>query len=148
MLLASVLEIGPRDIESRKVCVQRRDMATTEKSFVDKEEFLQMVPDLLQEIHDNLLSRALEFRDANISACNSVEAFHAHWKGENPGWIATPWAGSPDEEEKLSKQHKITIRCLPIPDAGLSKDLLAAVGKTCFLTGKESEAVAIWGRSY
>jgi prolyl-tRNA synthetase len=31
------IEIGPRDIESRKVCMQRRDQAPTEKSFMDKE---------------------------------------------------------------------------------------------------------------
>jgi len=142
------IEIGPRDIESRKVCVQRRDNAPTEKSFMDKGEFIQNAPDLLQEIHDNMFSRALEFRDANISACNVAEDFHAHWGKENPGWLATPWAGSAEEEDKLSKQHKITIRCLPIPEAGLAEELLAEVGGTCFLTGKESGGVAIWGRSY
>ena len=132
------IEIGPRDIESRKVCLQRRDKAPTEKSFMDKEEFIQIAPDILQEIHENMLSRALEFRDANISACNEAAAFDSHWDKENPGWLATPWAGTPGEEEALSKQHKITIRCLPLADAGLPEGLLSDVGDKCFLTGNKA----------
>jgi prolyl-tRNA synthetase len=142
------IEIGPRDIESRKVCMQRRDQAPTEKSFMDKEEFIQILPDLLQEIHLNLLTNATRFRDANILPCNDLAEFHAHWSKENPGWLLTPWAGTSEEEEQLSKQHKITIRCLPIPEAGLSKELLENAGGTCFLTGKPSQNIAIWGRSY
>ncbi len=142
------IEIGPRDIETRKVCLQRRDKAPTEKAFVDKEEFIQNVPGILQEIHDTLLARSLEFRDANISVCNAAEAFDAHWETENPGWLLTPWAGTPAEEDVISKQHKITIRCLPLEDAGLPADLLEKVGSECFLTGRAKNSVAMWGRSY
>ena len=142
------IEIGPRDIESRKVCLQRRDQSPNEKAFIDKEEFIQMVPDILQEIHDKLLETATKLRDENISACNDLEAFNAYWDSENPGWLATPWAGTPEDEDKLSKQHKITIRCLPIADAGLPKALLSEVGDACFLTGKPSQTMALWGRSY
>lgn len=142
------IEIGPRDIESRKVCMQRRDKESTDKSFLEKEEFLQIVPDVLQEIHNNLLAKATEFRNANILACNELESFHVHWNKENPGWLATPWAGTAEEEDKLSKQHKIAIRCIPIPEAGLSEELLAKVGVNCFLTGRESKSMALWGRSY
>ena len=142
------IEIGPRDIESRKVCLQRRDQAPNEKSFVDKEEFIQMLPNVLQEIHDKLLAAATEFRNENISACNDADAFNAYWENENAGWLATPWAGTAEEEDKLSKQHKITIRCLPIDDAGLPKALLSEVGDTCFLTRRPSQTMALWGRSY
>ncbi len=142
------IEIGPRDIESRKVCLQRRDNAPTEKSFMDKEEFLQIVPDVLQEIHDNLFARALELRDANIFPCDDAAAFDRHWEQENPGWLLTPWAGTPAEEDVISKQHKIAIRCIPLEDAGLSPELLVKVGGQCFLTGKDRVSMALWGRSY
>lgn len=135
------IEIGPRDIESRKVCLQRRDQGPNEKSFVDKEEFIQNAQNLLDEIHHNLLSRARALRDDNIAECSSLDAFHAHWNGENPGWLLTPWAGSLQEEEELSKQHKITIRCLPI-------DLQEGVESACFLSGRLTQARALWGRSY
>jgi prolyl-tRNA synthetase len=137
------IEIGPRDIETRKVCVQRRDQSVSEKQFSDKEEFIQCASGMLGEIHNALLARATAFRDSNIAPCDELDAFHGHWSQENPGWLCTPWAGTREQEEELSKQHKITIRCLPI--AGVQ---LPSTGSKCFLTGQETATRAIWGRSY
>ncbi|MEI6176021.1 MAG: His/Gly/Thr/Pro-type tRNA ligase C-terminal domain-containing protein, partial [Verrucomicrobiota bacterium] len=142
------IEIGPRDIETRKVCVQRRDQAVTEKDFPIKDDFIRRAGEILDEIHHNLLNRATEFRNANIQPCSALEDFLSHWTQENPGWLYTPWAGTPEQEDELSKQHKITIRCLPIATASLSKSLTANRSGKCFLTGKETSTFAIWGRSY
>ncbi|BCX48745.1 proline--tRNA ligase [Haloferula helveola] len=135
------IEIGPRDVESRKVCMSRRDRPSNDKEFLDKEEFIQRAPDILNEIHDTLLHRATEFRDANIADCTDLDAFHAHWSQDNPGWLMTPWAGSPEEEDELSKKHKITIRCLPL-------DQQEGDEAACILTGKPTKQRALWGRSY
>jgi prolyl-tRNA synthetase len=137
------IEIGPRDIETRKVCIQRRDQPAGEKQFSEKDEFLQRVTDMLSEIHESLLARATAFRDANITPCSDLADFHAHWSQETPGWLHTPWAGTREQEEELSKQHKITIRCLP-----LASVKLPSPGGKCFLTGRETQTRAIWGRSY
>jgi prolyl-tRNA synthetase len=137
------IEIGPRDIETRKVCVQRRDQAVAAKDFPVKEDFIRQATEILDEIHQNLLARATEFRDANITPCDSLEAFNAHWANENPGWLLTPWAGTPDQEAEISKQHKITIRCVPLDSV-----VLPDAGEKCFLTGKETATRALWGRSY
>ena len=137
------IEIGPRDIETRKVCIQRRDQAVSAKDFSDKEEFIQRAKDILGEIHQSLIQRATAFRDANITPCDDLERFHAHWATENPGWLVTPWAGSPEQEEALSKQHKITIRCLPLDGIRLPD-----AGSKCIVTGEETTTRAIWGRSY
>jgi prolyl-tRNA synthetase len=141
------IEIGPRDIESRKVCVQRRDQPAAAKDFSDKEEFIQRARDILGEIHQTLLARATAFRDENIVACDSLEAFHAHWETENPGWLCTAWDGDREQEEVLSKQHKITVRCLPVAGASLPSALPKGPA-TCFLTGRETDRHALWGRSY
>lgn len=141
------IEIGPRDIETRKVCVQRRDQPVSSKAFSEKDEFIQSAKDILGEIHETLLARATAFRDENITICDDLETFHSHWAGENPGWLYTPWAGTPEQEETLSKQHKITIRCLPIPEAKLPEKLKSG-GDKCILTGTTTPVRAIWGRSY
>ncbi len=141
------VEIGPRDLESGKACVQRRDQAISEKEFTEQESLISRAPELLQEIHLALLSRATAFRNHNITFCTRLEVFHAHWANENPGWLYTPWAGTSEQEEELSKQHKITIRCIPIPQADLPEPLKANSGK-CILTGEETTRFAIWGRSY
>jgi prolyl-tRNA synthetase len=142
------IEIGPRDVESRKVCVQRRDQPVTEKQFADKEDFIRQSAEILDQIHHSLLERATAFRDANIATCAGIDDFHAHWAGENPGWLYTAWAGTPEQEEELSKQHKIAIRCLPVEGASLSNGLKNATPGKCFLTGTETPARAVWGRSY
>ena len=120
---------------------QRRDRAANEKEFVDKEDFLRNVTDILQEIHDNLLNAATTFRDANIAECSDLEAFHNHWKQDNPGWLLTPWAGSSAEEDALSKEHKITVRCMPL-------DKQDEPEAPCLVTGKPTKLRALWGRSY
>ncbi len=135
------IEIGPRDLESRKVCLQRRDQPSNEKSFVDKEDFLRDATDILQEIHDTLLVRAKDFRDANIAECGDIDDFHQHWEQDNPGWLLTPWAGSNEQEDELSKRHKITIRCLPNGNQEGDE-------APCVLTGTPTRRRALWGRSY
>jgi len=136
------IEIGPRDLEAQKVCLQRRDQAPTDKAFMEKEEFLRDCTDILQEIQDTLLQRATAFRDANISDCGDLDTFNKHWDAsEQPGWLTTPWAGNTEEEEQLSKQHKISIRCLTNGQQD-GEEL------PCILTGKPTKQRAIWGRSY
>lgn len=138
------IEIGPRDIETRKICVQRRDQAVSVKDFPIKDEFLRSATETLDSIHHAMLDRSTAFRDAHITPCDSLEAFHAHWSKENPGWLHTPWAGTPEQEDAMSKQHKITIRCIPLPSVSLPQ---SPSGK-CFLTSELATTHALWGRSY
>jgi prolyl-tRNA synthetase len=114
------------------------------KDFAVKEDFIRRAPEILDEIHHNLLERSTTFRNENISTCESLEAFHAHWSKENPGWLITPWAGTAEEEDALSKQHKITIRCIPLDTVELPQ----TSGSQCILTGQQTATRAIWGRSY
>jgi prolyl-tRNA synthetase len=137
------IEIGPRDVESRKCCVQRRDQPVSQKDFPVKEDFIRSAVEILDQIHHQLLDRATGFRNENITTCDSLDKFETHWSGDNPGWLLTPWAGTPEQEEEISKKHKITIRCIPLDSV-----VLPETAKTCFLTGKETAVRALWGRSY
>ncbi|MDX1679761.1 MAG: proline--tRNA ligase [Akkermansiaceae bacterium] len=142
------IEIGPRDIQSRKLCVQRRDQEVSAKEFPMKDDFLREVTEVLDEIQGNLLKRALAFRNENLTACDSMEDFEAHWQEDNPGWLLTAWDGDSHQEEELSKKHKITIRCLPLNSFELPKGLIEKAGRVCPLTDRSTHTLAIWGRSY
>jgi len=137
------VEIGPRDLEGGEVCFQRRDQTPNEKSFISQEEFLLGVVEIIEDIHTSLLDRARRFRDENITECTDLANFEKHWEDSNPnpGWLVTPWAGTREEEEEISKRLKITIRCLPI-------DCQDEPDTPCFMTGKPTKSRAIWGRSY
>lgn len=136
------IEIGPRDLESRKVCLQRRDEAVSEKHFIGKEEFLQNVTEILDSIQLTLLERATTFREENTHDCNDLGSFERHWQdNEQAGWLLTPWHGDSAQEDELSKKHKITIRCLPL-------DAQDGDEAPCIITGKPTKQRALWGRSY
>lgn len=142
------IEIGPRDIETRKVCLQRRDRDISDKEFIPKDDFLREVVETLDSIHHNLLDRSAKFRDANICGCANMADFDAHWASENPGWLLTAWNGSSEAEEEISKRHKISIRCLPIDETNLLPTTVESAGAACILTGEPARTLAIWGRSY
>jgi len=136
------IEIGPRDLEARKICLQRRDQDSSEKDFIDKEDFIRNITNILEEIHTNILLRATELRDSNISECQDLTAFEDHWSSsDQPGWLITPWAGSNQEELDLSKKHKISIRCFP-------SDQQNGEESSCMITGEPTKTRAIWARSY
>jgi prolyl-tRNA synthetase len=136
------VEIGPRDITSRNVAVARRDRGPKEKEFVQKEQFIRDVDDYLDEIQTKLLERATAMRDANTKKLESEAEFREFFAEKAPGGFALMhWAGSNDDEDRLSKELKVTIRCIPNGDA------YAEEGK-CFLTGKPSSRRVIFARSY
>ncbi|GHC67491.1 proline--tRNA ligase [Roseibacillus persicicus] len=136
------IEIGPRDLESHKVCLQRRDQGIRDKSFLDREEFLREVQSHLDAVHQSLLQRARTLREEGTSECTDLASFESHWSSSDfPGWLLTPWDGSREQEEELSKKHKIAIRCIPISEEVASE-------APCILTGNPTTRRALWGRSY
>ena len=141
------IEVGPRDLESRKVCVQRRDQAPNQKEFISREEFLRMVPEFLADVHASLLARATALRDANLLETQDLAEFEANFADSGAGkWMLVPWAGSNDQEEELSKRLRTSIRCLPYNTAG--GDLQEYPQAPCMLTGQMTTRRALWARSY
>jgi prolyl-tRNA synthetase len=136
------VEMGPRDITSRSVAVARRDKGPKEKEFIGKEDFLQGVQERLADIQQALLDRATAMRDANMKKLDTFDEFKAYFADEDGGGFALMhWAGTMEEEEKIAKENKITIRCIP------HGDQYAEEGK-CFLTGRPSSRRVVFARSY
>ncbi len=142
------LEMGPRDITSRSVAVCRRDLGAKSKEFVPKEDLLRNVTEILQEIQDNLLARATALRDAHSKKLESLDEFRAFFgtagdesKEISGGFALMHWAGNSEDEERLAKEFKTTIRCVPHGDEYAEEG-------TCFLTGKPSGRRVIFAKSY
>jgi len=87
------IEIGPRDLESGKVCVQRRDQAIAQKEFMTREEFVASAAVTLDEIHGNLLARALEFRAGGL--------VHGHLERHLPGDLERECERDEDDGDQL-----------------------------------------------
>ncbi|MBT7982462.1 MAG: proline--tRNA ligase [Akkermansiaceae bacterium] len=142
------VEIGPRDIEKGTIAVTRRDRSPKDKEFIPNEEFLQGAANVLEDIQSSLLERATRFKEDNMKRIDSMEEFIEFFTPSNTekpeihgGFALCHWAGSNEEEEKIAKEHKVTIRCIPHGEQYVEEG-------TCILTGQPSSRRVVFSKAY
>ena len=140
------VEIGPRDLESNSVAVSRRDQPIKAKESMSIQEFAASAPETLMSIQQNLLDRAIKFRDANTRKIDSKEEFYDFFTAKNPnkpeihgGFALAHWNGSREVEEKIKTDLKVTIRVVPFGESEPGK---------CIFTGEPSTKRVVWAKSY
>ena len=131
------IEVGPRDLDRGQVVLVRRD--TGEKEFVPREELSTRLPQLLEQIQDDMLQRALEFREANTRRGSDYEEFKKIMESER-GLFLTSWCGDASCEEKIKNDTKATIRCLPFDKK--------PEDEKCFACGSNAAEAAYFARAY
>ncbi|MEG0558885.1 MAG: proline--tRNA ligase [Muribaculaceae bacterium] len=130
------LAIGARDIENGTIEIMRRD--TLEKSSVSIDNIEQQVANLLEEIQQNIFTKALNFREAHTVKVDTYDEFKE--KIEEGYFILAHWDGTTETEEKIKEDTKATLRCIPL-------DGDKTHGK-CIVTGKPSAQRVIFARNY
>lgn len=137
------IEIGPKDIEKGTVCVQLRTNSVQDKEFIAEEELVSSLCSQLQQIQDELLSKAESFRDRHIRTASTMQELVDNFSGEGDAdWMLVPWQASPEQEEELAKKLRITIRCIPSGSMGKGESA------PCILTGTPTTQRVLWARSY
>ncbi len=131
------LAVGPRDIENNSVELARRD--TLEKKIYPMDGIEQIIKDLLHEIQNNIYRKALDFQTRNTFAADSYDEFKEIVKTSG-GFILAHWDGTSETEEKINKETKATIRCIPLNQQ-------SEPGK-CMVTGKPSSQRVIFAKAY
>jgi prolyl-tRNA synthetase len=129
--------IGPKDIENGVVEIARRD--TKEKKSVPSEGVAEYIKTLLDEIQQNLYSRALAFRDASITEVNTWDEFKKAIS-EKGGFVSAHWDGTGETEDMIKEETKATIRCIP-----LNNKLESG---TCVFSGKPSRQRVLFAQAY
>ena len=132
------LEIGPKDLEKSQVVLARRD--TREKSFVSMDGLTAHIEQLLVTIQKALFDRAVQFRTEHTSETDSYDGFKQIMDGR-PGFVISPWCGSPECEAAIKADTQATIRNIPFTSEG-------AAGKTCLRCGKPATAKAWFAKAY
>jgi prolyl-tRNA synthetase len=140
------VEIGPRDLESNSVAVSRRDRPVKAKESMSIAQFVERAPEILASIQQNLYNRAMKFRDENTHKIDKKEEFYDFFMPKNAakpeihgGFALAHWNGSPEVEERIKRDLKVTIRVIPLGDAEPGK---------CIFTGEPSARRVIWAKSY
>lgn len=130
------LVIGPKDLEENTAEVMRRD--TLGKETVSLDGIVDYVANLLENIQNNIYTKARNFRDSHIFEANSYDEFKELI--EKGGFVLAHWDGTTETEERVKEETKATIRCIP-----LDGDTTPG---TCIFTGKPSERRVIFARNY
>ena len=131
------IAIGQRDLEKGHAEVARRD--TREKEFVPLESLVGHVENLMNDIQQNLLLRALRFRQENTHEANDYDTFFDILENKG-GFVSAHWDGTTETELKIKELTKATIRCIPI-------DHTEEEGK-CILTGNKSRGRVLFAKAY
>ena len=130
------ITIGPKDLEKNSLEIFRRD--TFEKQFIQINDSVEYVLQLLDQIQDNLFKKALNFRDENITEVDNFEDFKNILEAKG-GFISAHWDGTDETENKIKELTKATIRCIP--------QGAKTTGK-CIFSGKPSEQRVLFAKAY
>ncbi len=131
------LEVGPKDMEKEQVVLVRRD--THEKLFVPMAELETTVAKLLDDIHDNMLQKALTLRESRTTTAKDMDEFVSQLDGKQ-GFIRAMWCGDRACEDAIKEKTAATSRCMPFDQT--------PVGDTCVCCGKPASKLVVWGRAY
>ncbi len=141
------LEVGPRDVENSSLFMGRRDKAPKDKGGIVFNKFIETLPEILQEIQDNIYQKALSFQKENTVNIDTKDEFYKFFtpnNKENPeihgGFANSHWCGNPECEENIKNDLKVTIRNIP-------EDAKQEIGK-CIYCGAKSEKRVIFSKSY
>jgi prolyl-tRNA synthetase len=131
------LEIGPKDIEKSQVLIARRD--TREKLGIAMNDLPGRIRQLLDDVQQTLLQRALQFREEHTQHAGDYETFKQTMEGR-PGFVIAPWCGTADCEAQIKIDTQATIRNMPLDGA--------APGGHCVRCDKTAVASAWFAKSY
>jgi prolyl-tRNA synthetase len=131
------IAIGPKDLENGTFEIARRD--TLSKEVKSKEGIVNYIGDLLEQIQNDLFSRALQYRNSHVTEVNTFEEFKNVLENKT-GFISAHWDGTSDTEEKIKDLTKATIRCIPL-------NRVEEEGK-CVFSGAKSTGRVLFAKAY
>ncbi|NNG15122.1 MAG: proline--tRNA ligase [Gemmatimonadales bacterium] len=120
------IEVGPRELEKSEVTVVRRD--TGDKQRVSVEGAPAAVAELMDQIQDDMLAAATEFRDTNTADAATIDEV---LEAAANGFARVPWSVVAGQDAKAALVDKaVTVRCIQradgtIPDNENEPDLVA-----------------------
>lgn len=131
------IELGPKDIEKEQVVLVRRD--TGEKEFVALADLEKRLPELLDEVQQNLYDKALAHRNEKTTSVTTMEEFREMLE-EKGGFLKAMWCGDEACEEKIQEETTATSRCIPFEQEKLAE--------TCVCCDKPAKEMVIWAKAY
>lgn len=131
------LEIGPKDIDEKKVVLVRRD--TGEKIYVANEQIETEIFRLLRDIQKSLYDKALRHRIEKTTIATNMDEFKENLL-HHGGFIKAMWCGDQTCEGQVKEQTQATSRCIPFDEE--------KVADLCVCCGKAASELVYWAKAY
>jgi prolyl-tRNA synthetase len=141
------VEVGMREIAADTLSVSRRDKAPKDKQVMTRSNLLRDIDEILDDIHHQLLKRAIQYRDdktMEISSLSELEKMFSQdetqMSGFALGYFDISIENTPAVEDVLKKM-KLTIRCIPLGQEN-------NVEGSCIFSGNKVKTKVIISRAY
>lgn len=133
------LEVGPRDIADNSVCLYRRDQDVKVRINKKTNELLQTIPELLEEIQNNLFAKAQTYREQRSVQIPNLKDFENYFNAQNAGFAQCYAIDSPEIEQYL-KPLKVSARCIPLAQEDKEGQ--------CIFTGRKTKQQIVFAKAY
>jgi len=124
-------------VSTRLIEVARRD--TKEKNSVALDGIEDHITQLLDDIQNNLLQKAKDFRTERTTVVDTFDEFKTAIEDVG-GFVSAHWDGTVETELKIKEETKATLRCIPL-DA-------AEEDGVCVYSGKPSRKRVLFAKAY
>jgi prolyl-tRNA synthetase len=150
------VEIGPRDVDGDVVMVARRDRGSKDKTSMPRAEFVAKIADILGDMQQGLLDKALAFRKEHTKRIDGQKAFDKFFTSKNQdkpeihgGFALSHWCGNGACEALIKERLKVTVRCIPVFGIDGVSDAEGLKDKgACVQCGEPSEQRVVFAKSY
>ncbi len=129
------LAVGSRDLEQNTLEIFRRDKM--EKKVLKFNQIIDEISYLIVDIQSELLKASKKFMNDNTKEANTYDEFKQMIS--DGGFVLAHWDGTVQTENKIKKETKATIRCIPFEQLDKGK---------CIVTGKISRSKVFFAKAY
>jgi len=133
------INVGPKDIEKSKLEISRRD--TREKITIGRNELVQTICSLLNQIQNDLYTKAKEFLSSNTTPAFDFETFKKIIS-EKGGFITAGWCGRDFCETQIKEQTGADIRIIPEDDDSIMENI------ECVFCRQKPSVRVLFARAY
>lgn len=137
-----VIEIGNREAKDHTVSIYRRDALQQGAAVLPYRQFIEILPNLLEEIQNTYRREALtNMANSQLTNIDTPEQLRKAFKDNERknGWLIGKWCGDEDTLEVL-KELRISIRCI-------HPEQSEEIGE-CLLSGRPATIDVVYARAY
>jgi prolyl-tRNA synthetase len=136
------IEIGAREMKEGKIPVFKRTKEKKESILVERDELSSKISSILDDVHVELYTRALEHQKANTTTVSTLNEFKKFFGNESSAsaFVIAPFKGDKALEAEIQKEFGVTIRCIP--------HHLPPSENPCIFTNQSGAKQVIFAKSY